>query len=187
MNKYIIFYKLRENFLTACRLINNCYWQLMGLKLGKQTKINKPSFTWPHKITIGDYCIIEKGCYFKHDGPYTRGKSIKIGNHVFIGSYVEFNIQEFIEVGDYCLIASGSKFIDHDHGTAKNQLMVTQDCPRKAIGIDSDVWIGANAVILKGVHIGKGAIIAAGAIVNQSVPSYEIWGGIPAKKIGERK
>jgi acetyltransferase-like isoleucine patch superfamily enzyme len=54
------------------------------------------------------------------------------------------------------------------------------------ITIEDDVWIGVNAVILKGVTIGKGAIIGAGAVVTKFVPPYEIWGGIPAKKIGQR-
>ena len=48
--------------------------------------------------------------------------------------------------------------------------------------IGDSVWIGANAVILKSVKIGEGAVIAAGAVVNCDVPAYEIWGGIPAKK-----
>jgi len=47
----------------------------------------------------------------------------------------------------------------------------------------NNVWIGANTVILRGVSIGDGAVIAAGAVVNHDVPSYEIWGGVPARKI----
>ena len=57
----------------------------------------------------------------------------------------------------------------------------------KGIIINEDVWIGANAIILKGVEINKGAIIAAGSVVTNSIPSYEIWGGVPARKISERK
>lgn len=49
------------------------------------------------------------------------------------------------------------------------------------------MWIGANAVILRGVSIGDGAIIVAGAVVNHDIPAYEVWGGIPAKKIRELK
>ena len=47
--------------------------------------------------------------------------------------------------------------------------------------IEKDVWIGANVTILSGVHIGRGATIAAGAVVNKDVPPYSIVGGIPAK------
>ncbi|MFT6599957.1 MAG: maltose O-acetyltransferase [Alloalcanivorax sp.] len=53
--------------------------------------------------------------------------------------------------------------------------------------IEDGVWIGANAVILRGVHIAEGAVIAAGAVVNRDVPKGEIWGGVPARFIGKRQ
>ena len=57
------------------------------------------------------------------------------------------------------------------------------DLIKKQLLIGSDVWIGANAVILRGVTVGNGAVIAAGAVVNKDVPSYAIVGGVPAKII----
>lgn len=54
------------------------------------------------------------------------------------------------------------------------------------VSIGSDVWIGANVIILDGCTIGHGAVIAAGAIVTTNVPPYAIWGGIPAKLIRYR-
>ena len=54
------------------------------------------------------------------------------------------------------------------------------------IVLEEDVWLGVNVVVLKGVRIGRGAIVAAGAIVTKDVPSYEIWGGVPARRLGER-
>lgn len=52
--------------------------------------------------------------------------------------------------------------------------------------VDDDVWIGFNAIILSGVHIGQGAIVAAGAVVTKDVPPYAIVGGVPAKVIRYR-
>lgn len=52
--------------------------------------------------------------------------------------------------------------------------------------IDNDIWIGSNAVILQGVHIGTGSVIAAGAVVTKDVPPYTIVGGVPAKTIRNR-
>lgn len=49
--------------------------------------------------------------------------------------------------------------------------------------IEKDVWIGANVTILAGVHVGRGATIAAGAVVNKDIPPYSIVGGVPAKVI----
>lgn len=53
--------------------------------------------------------------------------------------------------------------------------------------IDDHVWIASRVTILPGVHIGRGAVIAAGAVVSKDVPELEIWGGVPAHKIGMRK
>lgn len=52
--------------------------------------------------------------------------------------------------------------------------------------IGNDVWISANSVITRGVTIGDGAVIGAGAVVTHNVPPYEIWAGVTAKKIGQR-
>ena len=55
-----------------------------------------------------------------------------------------------------------------------------------AIILEDDVWIGVNAVVLKGVTIGRGAIVAAGSVVTKSIGAYEIWAGVPARKIRVR-
>ena len=56
----------------------------------------------------------------------------------------------------------------------------------KNISIDDDVWIGANAVILGGVNIGRGAIVAAGSVVSKDVPPHTVVGGVPARTIKMR-
>jgi len=52
--------------------------------------------------------------------------------------------------------------------------------------IGQDAWIGCGAIIKTGVHVGRGAIVAAGAVVTHDVPEYEIHAGVPAKRIGQR-
>ncbi len=52
--------------------------------------------------------------------------------------------------------------------------------------IEEDVWVGANVIILKGVTIGRGSVIAAGSIVTKNVEPYSIYAGVPARKIKER-
>lgn len=59
--------------------------------------------------------------------------------------------------------------------------------PKQKVTIGNDVWIGTRVVILPGVHIGNGSIIAAGAVVSKDVPKYAVVGGVPAKVIKYRK
>lgn len=86
------------------------------------------------------------------------------------------------------MIASGCKIIDHDHGFKNRDKTLNKQVNglQKAIVIEDDVWLGVNVVILKGVRIGRGAIIAAGSVATKSIPTYEIWAGVPAQKISER-
>lgn len=65
--------------------------------------------------------------------------------------------------------------------------MSEQDGPEVPICIGNDVWIGASVIVLKGVSIADGAIVAAGSVVTKSIGTNEIWGGVPAKQISERK
>lgn len=90
------------------------------------------------------------------------------------------NLQSIQVLGSHANIASGCKFIDHDHGNRLGDLINKQPSVRSAVSIGEDVWLGVNVVVLKGVIIGKGSIVAAGAVITKSIPSNQIWGGVPS-------
>jgi acetyltransferase-like isoleucine patch superfamily enzyme len=161
--------------------------QLLGMKIGAGTTVPRLSVTWPHQVSLGNNCSLEEQISFKFDGIRQPGPSIFIEDNVFIGSGCEFNIRTRIDIGRDSLIASGCRFIDHDHGIEPGQLMREQHGPEKAIKIGNNVWLGCNVIVLKGVEIAEGAVVAAGAVVTKSILSNEIWGGVPARKIGDRK
>jgi acetyltransferase-like isoleucine patch superfamily enzyme len=175
--------KLVNRMIVIVRIF---YFKIQGMKIGKGTNLPKIQVTWPHQVSIGSNCKLEKNIYFKFDGIWKLGPNINIQNDIFIGTNTEFNIRKSIKIESNCLIASGVKFIDHDHGFSKENFMNKQLGIEKGIVIHEDVWIGANAIILKGVEINTGAIVAAGAVVTKSIPAYEIWGGVPAKKLAVR-
>lgn len=181
-------FRVRSSTCRAVAVIRTLWWGLLGMGVGEGTLLPKIHVTWPHQVSIGAHCTVEHGVYFKYDGIWAPGPRLVIGDHVFIGAGCEFNFKLGITIGSHCLIASGCCFVDHDHQLARRDgpIGTQTDGPEAPVTLDTDVWIGANAVLLKGVTIGKGAIIAAGAVVNNSIPSYEIWGGVPARKIGER-
>lgn len=157
------------------------------MQLGAGTRLPRIHVTWPHQVSIGSGCILEPDIYFKFDGPWREGPSIVIKDGTFIGNGCEFNCHEKVVIGNQCMIAGGCRFVDSDHGFALRSLpMMQQRGVKSSICIEDDVWIGANAVILKGVTIGRGAIVGAGAVVTKSIPEFEIWGGVPARKLGVR-
>ena len=124
-----------------------------------------------------------------------ENSSIHIGNRTFVGGNTILIASNSIKIGDDVLIAWGCTFLDHNsHSTdwreRKNDVLNWFD--RKAnwekiisapIVIHDKVWIGFNCIILKGVTIGEGAIIAAGSVVTKDVEPYTIVGGNPAQKI----
>jgi serine acetyltransferase len=182
-----IIFRIRHK-LSFLKTLRKLFWKTLGMQIGAQTYLGKnTSVTWPHQVKLGRNIRLEHDIYFHYDGTYSKGPSICIGDNVFIGNQTEFNITDKITIGNDCLIAAGCCFVDHNHGTDIDKLMRGQPAPKKEIRIDEDVWIGSKVTVLKGVHIEKGAIVAAGAVVNKSIPKYEIWGGVPAKKIGKRK
>lgn len=88
---------------------------------------------------------------------------------------------ESVTIGNKCNIANNVVIVDHDHMISEYGVVAGYNTA--AVEIGNNVWIGANVTILKGTHIGNGAVIAAGAVVNCDVPSCEVWGGVPAKRI----
>lgn len=171
---------------SVMSFFRSSYLKVLGMQIGKDTVIPRLLVSWPHQVSIGSHCQLEPGTIFKYDGIWNPGPSIKIGDEVFIGNGCEFNINTGITVGRYSNIASGCRFIDHDHGSAAGIRIGAQDSIRAAITIEDDVWLGADVIVLKGVTIGNGAIVAAGAVVNKSIPANQIWGGVPCKFIKER-
>lgn len=117
-------------------------------------------------MSIGDYSSIPKGSVF-----YCTEAPLTIGNKVIFGP------NPTIITGDHRIDVIGKFIIDSHEKLPEN------DAP---VVIEDDVWAGANVTILKGVTIGRGSVIAAGAIVTKGCPPYSIIGGVPAKIIRYR-
>ena len=126
------------------------------------------------------------------------GAKISIGKYSYLGPNVRIAVNQEVTIGENAAIAHNVQIIDSNNhslsaqerrdkfieyrATGKNQEL--EMVAASPIKINDDVWIGTGAIILKGVQIGRGAIIAAGSIVTKDVPSYAIVGGNPAKIIG---
>ena len=182
------FFRLREraNSLMASPL-RKVWWRAQGMNIGRGTTLPMISATWPHQVEIGNNCLLEPGTMFKYDGIWAPGPSLVIGDGTFLGSSCEFNIRRGITIGRDCLIASGCRFIDHDHGISRrDRPMKEQLGGESPIALEDDVWLGCNVVVLKGVRIGRGSVVGAGAVVTKSIPPCQIWAGVPAARLRVR-
>lgn len=124
---------------------------------------------------IGSYTTIQGS------GPITFGK------RSFCGEFCVFGVNDAITIGCDVMIAQAVTIRDTDHGFSEAaRPMASQGIVTSPVVIEDDVWIGHGAAILKGVRVGTGSIVAAGAVVIRDVPPYSIVGGVPAKVIGSR-
>lgn len=113
---------------------------------------------------------------------------VKLGRDVSVNPYVTLDGgKRGIVIGDGTRIAAHAALYAFDHGLDPAQPIRTQPVASRGILIGYDVWIGARAVITDGVTIGDGAVIGAGAVVTHDVPALTIVGGVPARKIGDRR
>jgi acetyltransferase-like isoleucine patch superfamily enzyme len=140
------------------------YRRMVGMRIGRNAAVfmgvycyfYRPFFRSAVQVRIGEHAIINRRCLL--DG---RG-GLDIGNNVSLSPEVSLITSEHLK---------------NDPGFG------VRDRP---IVIRDYAWVGSRAMILPGVTVGEGAIIAAGAVVNRDVPAYTIVGGVPAKPIGER-
>ncbi|MFA9479109.1 DapH/DapD/GlmU-related protein [Phycisphaerales bacterium AB-hyl4] len=175
-----------------------------GVVIGKNVTIRHP-----HRIHLGDRVIIDDHCVLDAKGDQDpaivigddaiigrntilscKGGEIRLGHQVNISVNCTLVAETQLTMGDKVLVAGHGYFVaGGNHGFARIDIPVgDQPCTQKGgLHIDKHCWIGAAVTILDGVTIGRDAIVAAGAVVNRSVPDYDIVGGVPAKHIRNRK
>lgn len=185
------YFSLKESAAKGVKrvlLVAKSIWIYMSLHIRygmniKMSAINsiKGKFT----VELFPKSSLQLGRFLMTAGPFyikcTKNARCKIGEKVFINHNCSITCVEEITIDDNCNIANNVVIVDHDHRFGNYG--VEEGLESTPVNIGKNVWIGANSVVLRGVCIGDGAIIAAGAVVNHDVPAYEIWGGVPAKKI----
>lgn len=199
MIKYLLsLYKRRKLKSHVKGLKKSCIWgssfckskfykfgdfQLLNIRIDNQTN---------HKdnIKFGDYCNISCQITLNKDG------KIEVGDYVFI-NYAKMRIDYHLKIGSNCMLGPNVILWDtnnHPLSASKRHqqtidfaddfpLYRSYESDGGDIEIEDDVWIGMDALILGGVKIGKGAVVAARSVVTTDVEPYTLVAGIPAKKI----
>lgn len=137
---------------------------------------------------VGDFVLLERRNIIKNSfiGDYSFTGYNTVIKHAEIGKFCAISWNSSIGGGDHDythLSIHSFPFIDMFGFTDEKGGWQSYDIPLK---IGNDVWIAANTCITRGTTIGDGAIVSAGAVVTKDILPYEIWGGVPARKIGQR-
>jgi acetyltransferase-like isoleucine patch superfamily enzyme len=132
-------------------------------------------------IDMGSNVMIDEFVRFDHP------EKLSIGENTFIGRGSFIQAGGGVRIGRDVLIAPGVKIWSSDHRFSDRRRPIRlQGHDFGLVAIGDDVWIGVDAVILRGVAIGTGAIVGAGAVVTKDVAPFSIVAGVPASVIGER-
>lgn len=120
--------------------------------------------------------------------------NIYIGNtkNLSIGKHCEINDHVFIQgatIGNNVMIAANASLLANMHNHKNKDIPMNLQGKKRGnkVIIEDDVWIGRSVIVMPGVRIKKGSIIAAGAVVTKDVPAYCVYGGVPAKFIKNRE
>ena len=170
---------------TAGNRISSDAW-LKGtaaIRLGRKCKIHADASIDASRsmgVVFGDQVTLNRYAYVQGGAG-----GVRLGNRVEINNFSIVNGTGGVDIGDDTLIGPGVRIISYQHQYAAGQTIRSQPTEGKPIRIGRDCWIGANAVILAGVAVGDGAVIAAGAVVTRDVASGAVVAGVPAvvKKI----
>lgn len=154
------------------------------------------------RLFIGDGSVIGCQCIFESD----KGE-IRIGDNCHVGGFTIISRSK-VQIGDNVTIAWGGVIYDHDSHSldykerrldterefkdlSNNRSFIASkdwsSVKTAPIIIEDDVWIGMNCIILKGVTIGRGAVIGAGSVVTHDIPPFTLAAGNPAKEIRKLK
>ena len=147
--------------------------------LGSGVRIDRP---WT--VQIGTRCVLEPMVWLN---VVADDACVLVGEHTFVGRGTEVGVLERVRIGAHVLIGPGVFITDHGHNLEAGRPIGSQGCSSEPVDVDDDVWLGAHAVILPGVHIGSGAVVGAGAVVTRDVAPSTIVAGVPARVIRERE
>lgn len=131
-------------------------------------------------VRIGKNCRIQRNVYFGD------GNNVEIGNNCQINENVRL---DNVKIGNSVMIARDAVFLGKMHNFSSVEIPMNEQeiTSSNRTVIENDVWIGIRVIVMPGISISKGSIVAAGAVLTKDTVPYGIYAGVPAKLIRLRK
>lgn len=187
-----VYYCLSINKLTSTGLMK-VFLHLLRVKIGKKSTFRGISVfrRFPgSSMHFGDNCSFVSNTGYNLAGinhkcvisTITKDARLVVGNRVGISGAV-ISAANFIEIGNNVLIGANVFITDHDWHNVKPDLRFQRCHSSAVVKIEDNVWLGLNAVVLKGVTIGKNTVIGANSVVTKDMPANVLAAGNPCKVI----
>lgn len=190
--------------------LRKIFYRSLLQKVGRGTVFGR-NITLRHagKISLGSNCFIDDNVVLDAKGEGNRG--LELGDNVYIGRNTILSCKEGsiligascnisanctllseteIKLGQYCFLAGHCYLVaggNHGFDDLTTPIMFQPSFSKGGIHVGDDVWLGAGVIVLDGVQIGRGSVVGAGSLVNQSLPEYSVAVGSPAQKIRDRR
>ncbi|TMN77041.1 MULTISPECIES: acyltransferase [unclassified Pseudoalteromonas] len=146
----------------------------------KYIKLKSKLITWAIKLQGAE---IGPGFLIFSNSKFYNHQNLAIGSNVFINDYFWCNAKGGIEIGNDVLIGPNVTIHSSNHNYLKGYVFRKLGHEDRKVIIGSNVWLGANCIILPGVDITDNIVVAAGSVVTKSLKQEGVYGGVPAKYI----
>lgn len=172
----------------GCFIEQDVRWQVpRRIRLGRRVMVGEGCFLDAHSLTgrivLGDDVWLSRGCYVVA----YQNAEVRIAEQAYIGHRCLLYGHGGIQVGRDVLMANDVQLICGNHTFARRDVPIrAQPTVERPIVIEDDVWLGASAIVLGGVTVGRGSVVGAGAVVTRDLPPYSIARGVPAQVVGVR-
>jgi len=160
-------------------------------KVGKNLHLqgNFPMMVGNGRVEIGDDVTLSGNVNFVCGSKIYKNPVIRVGDGTFIGFMNTFSASMEITIGRQCLFAPQVKIFDNNSHPLDPSRRTSEDTMSEQdvapVRIGNRAWLGVNAIVMKGVTVGEGAVVAAGAVVVSDVPPHTVVGGNPARVLRE--
>lgn len=157
-------------------------YRTLGMRQGKKNRMEGGGRVRRcSQITIGDYNSFTQGCWLWPEDTDCCGIRIRIGNRNYFNRNVMIDACGSVEIGDWNMFGPDVYIADSNHQFEDGLSPANLPMDRGTVIIGNRCWIGAKAIILKGVRLGDGCVVAAGAVVTRSVEPGALVAGVPAR------